>query len=301
MAGVGGLRQLRIAGGRFGGAHKTSEMIDIGEAIGARLVIGLTDGVAKVGDFVGLEAAGDPHFVEISVSGEGQKTGLLIFPAEAADGGLAGSFDDGNMQGLATDLVVVLLALLGGEVNESLIGDSFDKTVAQNIERYAESADFFGVWDAFLNFRAGEGSIRTDGAVVHERATFDDLRSASNGDIGIYELAMGAAVAHAKFADLAGAARGGILVTLAAGLRVVERAQAVGDGFRFLELGLIGGVGGVVRETVGLIVEAGGSFRERRSEREKSDGQQGHADEKFHAHLSGLAKRIYIQTERMPS
>src|SRR5260370_27785657 len=149
-------------------------MIDIGEAVGTWLVIGLADGVAKVGDFVGLEAAGDPHFVEIGVSGEGQKTGLLIFPAEAADGGLAGSFDDGNMQGLATDLVVVLLALLGGEVNESLIGDSFDKTVAQNIERYAESAEFFGVWDAVLNFRAGEASVRTDSAVVHKLAPFTD-------------------------------------------------------------------------------------------------------------------------------
>src|SRR5713226_6419436 len=263
MAGVGGLRQLRIAGGRFGGAHKTSEMIDIGEAIGAWLVIGLADGVAKVGNFVGLEAAGDPHFVEIRVSGEGQKTGLLIFPSEAADGGLAWSFDDGNMQGLATDLVVVLLALLGGEVNESLIGDSFDKTIAQNIERYAESADFFGVWDAFLNFRAGEGSIRTDGAVVHQGAAFDDFRSTSNRDFGTYELAAGTTVAHAKFADLAGAARGGVLMALAAGLRVVKRAKAVGDGFRFIELGLIGGVGGVVRETVGPIVEAGGSFRER--------------------------------------
>src|SRR5229473_2348543 len=199
MARVGGLRQLRIAGGRFGGAHKASEMIDIGEAVGAWLVIGLADGVTKVGDFVGLEAAGDPHFVEISVSGEGQETGLLIFPAEAADGGLAGSFDDGNVQGLAADLVVVLLALLGGEVNESLIGDSFDKTIAQNIERYAESADCFDVREAFLNFRDGEGSVRTDGAVVHERATFEDLRSTSDGDFRILKFAIRATVSHALF------------------------------------------------------------------------------------------------------
>src|SRR5260370_19375661 len=117
MARVGGLRQLRIAGGRFGGAHKASEMIDIGETVGAWLVIGLADGVTKVGDFVGLESAGDPHFVEISVSGEGQKTGLLIFPAEAADGGLAGSFDGGGLQHLAAGLVGGLLALLRGWVN----------------------------------------------------------------------------------------------------------------------------------------------------------------------------------------
>src|SRR5260370_23647034 len=238
-------------------------MIDIGEAVGTWLVIGLADGVAKVGDFVGLEAAGDPHFVEIGVSGEGQKTGLLIFPAEAADGGLSGSFDDGNMQHLAADLVVVLLALLGSEIHERLIGHGFDKTIAQNIERNAESANFFWVRDAFLNFRAGEGSVWTDGTVVHERATFDDLRSASNGDIGIYELAVGTTGAHAKFADLSGGARGGVLMALAAGLRVVKRSQAVGEGPRFIELGLIGGGGGVIHRTIGLVVGAGGSFRKR--------------------------------------
>src|SRR5260370_37154391 len=114
MARVGGLRQLRIAGGRLSGAHKAGEMIDIGETVGTWLVIGLADGVAKIGDFVGLEAAGDPHFVEISVSGEGQKTGLLIFPAETADSGLTRRLDDGNIKQLATNLVVTLLALLLG-------------------------------------------------------------------------------------------------------------------------------------------------------------------------------------------
>src|SRR2546428_3073082 len=112
MAGMGGLCQLCIARGRFSGANEAREMIDIGEAVGTWLVIGLAGGVAKVGDFVGLEAAGDAHFVEIGVGGERQKTGLLVLPAEAADRGLAGGFGDGDMEHLAADLVVVLLALL---------------------------------------------------------------------------------------------------------------------------------------------------------------------------------------------
>src|SRR5260370_480433 len=43
------------------------------------------------------------------------------------------------------------------------------------------------------------------------------------------ELRLGLGGLLCEFADLAGAARGGVLMALAAGLRVVERAQAVGD------------------------------------------------------------------------
>src|SRR5438045_9072312 len=90
MARAGGLRQLGVAGGSFGGAYEARETIDVGEAIGAGLVIGLAGRVAQAGDFVGLEAAGDAHFVEIGVGREGQKAGMLVLPTEAANGGLAG-------------------------------------------------------------------------------------------------------------------------------------------------------------------------------------------------------------------
>src|SRR2546430_336190 len=90
MARAGGLRQLGVAGGSFGGAYEARETIDVGEAIGAGLVIGLAGRVAQAGDFVGLEAAGDAHFVEIGVGREGQKAGMLVLPTEAANGGMSG-------------------------------------------------------------------------------------------------------------------------------------------------------------------------------------------------------------------
>jgi hypothetical protein len=48
-------------------------------------------------------------------------------------------------------------------------------------------------------------------------------------------------------------------MALATGLRVVERAEAIGESLGFVELGLVGGVGGGVDEAVALVVEAGGA------------------------------------------
>ncbi len=70
-------------------------------------------------------------------------------------------------------------------------------------------------------------------------------------------------MANTQFGYLAGAAGSGILMTFTAGLRVIERAEAVGDGFGFLKLHLVRLVSGVVHQPVGLVVEAGGRFRKR--------------------------------------
>src|SRR5438477_8992717 len=238
-------------------------MIDVGGAIRAGLVIGLADGVAKIGDFVGLEAAGDAHFVEIGVSREGQKAGMLVLPAEAANGGLARGLENGNVEDLTANLLVVFLTLFPGEVHESLIRDRFHKAIAQEVQRNAECANFLRVRHALLNFRGGEGAVWANGAVVHQCAALDDFRPASNGYIWVYELAVGATMADAQFGDLAGAAGSGILMAFAARLRVVEWAEAVGDGFGFLKLGLIGGVRGVVDHAIGFIGKTGGSFGKR--------------------------------------
>ena len=159
--------------------------------------------------------------------------------------------------------MVVLFALLFGEVEESLIRDRFHKAITENIQRDAEGANLLGVRDAFLDFRAGKGAIRADGAVVHEGTPLDDLGAAGDGNFGIHKLAAGAAVTDAQLVDLAGTPGDGILVALAAGLRVVERPKALGDAVRFLELCLIRRVRGVIHQTVGLIVEARGRFRKR--------------------------------------
>ena len=104
----------------------------------------------------------------------------------------------------------------------------------------------------------------------------------------------------AQFIDLARASRCRILVALPARLCVIERAQALGDGFGFLKLGLIGRVGSVVHQTVAFVVEARRCFRKGRSKEEKSTSQQGHTDKAFHGHL-GLVRKIYAETARKPS
>jgi hypothetical protein len=49
-------------------------------------------------------------------------------------------------------------------------------------------------------------------------------------------------------------------VALAAGLRVIERAQAVADAFHFIKLCLVSLVRGLVHHPVALAVESGGRF-----------------------------------------
>ncbi len=150
---------------------------------------------------------------------------------------------------------MILLALLLGEIDKSLIGNGLHESIAQKIQRNAEGANLFRVRHALLNFRAGEGAVRADGAVVHQGTAFDNLGSAGDGDFGILKFAVGAAMTSAQFIDLAGAAGGGILMALSARLRVIERAEAVGDGFGFLKPGLIRRVGRIVHQTVAFAVE----------------------------------------------
>src|SRR5207245_2523278 len=98
---------------------------------------------------------------------------------------------------------------------------------------------------------------------------------ARDGYVWIDELTVGSVMADAQFGDLAGAAGRGILVAFAARLRVVEWAEAVGDGFAFLKLGLIGGVRGVVGHSVGFIGKTGGGLWKRRSEQKDREHEAG--------------------------
>src|SRR5882762_1490906 len=98
--------ELRIAAGRFRGAHEACEAIDIGKAVGAGLVIGFRSVIANIGYLIGLQAVGDAHFVEVRIAGEREQAGVLVLPAEAADAHLSGSFHDGDIKDLTADLSV---------------------------------------------------------------------------------------------------------------------------------------------------------------------------------------------------
>ncbi len=100
-------------------------------------------------------------------------------------------------------------------------------------------------------------------------------------------------MADAQFRNLAGATGCGILVALAAGLRVIERAEAVGDLLDFIKLHLIRRVRGVVHQPVALVVEAGGRFWKDRSEEKSGNRQHGQSNEEFHEYLNRPVAEIY--------
>jgi hypothetical protein len=63
-------------------------------------------------------------------------------------------------------------------------------------------------------------------------------------------------------------------VALAAGLRVVQRSETVGEMLDLFERVLVRGVGSVVNEAIAFIIESRWSFGNRRSERKKPERQK---------------------------
>src|SRR2546426_1035274 len=103
---VGRVRQLRISRRRLRGSHKTSEAIDIGQAVRSRGVFWIWDRVAQRGHFGGHQTAGDAHFVEVGVSGERQQAGMLILPAKSSNPIRTGCFKNGNRNRLAANFAM---------------------------------------------------------------------------------------------------------------------------------------------------------------------------------------------------
>ena len=69
-------------------------------------------------------------------------------------------------------------------------------------------------------------------------------------------------MSHAQLGNLAGGSRERCLVTLAAGLGIVERAESIGgDGLDLLEKLLISLAPVRIRKSVALVVESGDCFR----------------------------------------
>src|SRR6266849_3955408 len=76
---------------------------------------------------------------------------MLVLPSEAPDGESAIGFQNGDAHGLSTDEAAGVGTLRGGEIEERLVSDGFDETVAECVERHAESTDGFRGADALLS------------------------------------------------------------------------------------------------------------------------------------------------------
>src|ERR1022692_212877 len=171
-------------------------MIDVGKTVGAHLVVGLRNGVAQVRHFIRLETISNPHFVQVSVCREGEQAGVLVFPTKATDGSFAGSFKDRNSQRNSADLAMALAALLFRDIHERLVRNSFDETVAQQIQRHPKGADLFCVGHSLLDISVWIRTVGTDGAIVHQGASGDDFLAVSDWNRGVLELAMAANMAN---------------------------------------------------------------------------------------------------------
>jgi hypothetical protein len=81
-------------------------------------------------------------------------------------------------------------------------------------------------------------------------------------DLRILELAVEIELSHAQLGNLAGGSRDRCLVTLAAGLGVVERSESIrGDAFDLLEKLLVRPASLRIGKSVALVVESGDGFR----------------------------------------
>src|SRR5262249_27091506 len=107
----------------------------------------------------------------------------------------------------------------------------------------------------------------------------------SDGNVRRAEVAIGAVVADTQHGNLGGSAGDGILMTFAAGLRVVERAKPVGNLLEFVEFGEVGLMRGLVHHAVGFIVEPGWriGWWGRGKKQKKTDGSRG--DQELHSLL----------------
>ena len=104
--------------------------------------------------------------------------------------------------------------------------------------------------------------FRTDGAIVHQRAVLDHLRAVIDRNFRGLKEAMGIDVADAQFAYLTGSAADWRLMTLAAGLGIVERPKAIGsDMLHLLEELLVGLAPVRIGKAVALVIESGERFR----------------------------------------
>src|SRR5262249_23575366 len=107
-----------------------------------------------------------------------------------------------------------------------------------------------GVGNPFLDLGA-------DGAIVDQSPALDDFRAMVDGNLGILEETVVIVMADAQFRKLAGGARYRRLMTLAAGLRVVQRSESIrSDLFDLVKEFQVRLAAIRVGETVALIIKS---------------------------------------------
>src|SRR2546426_6726443 len=131
----------------------------------------------------------------------------------------------------------------------------FRSPVSEQIEGRAERANLLRLRHAFLKLDVREGGIGTNCAIIDKRAAGNHCCAVGDRDAGIDKLSSRVAVPHAQLGDLAESAGDRVLMAFAARLRVVDRPEAIGYVFDFIELLLIRLMSGLIDDAIRLTVK----------------------------------------------
>jgi hypothetical protein len=176
---------------------------------------------------------------------------VLVFPSETTDAVAAFAIGDDHFERLPADHSVRCFALFFANVEQGFVSDSFNISVTERVR--SESRGAYRLTSRYVLLNLG-----ANGAVIHEVAIPDDFSSMIDRDLRILKLAMGIEMSHPYFGDLAGGASHWSLVTLAAGLGVVEGAESIGcNMFCFLKKLLVGLAPVQIGKSIALVIESG--------------------------------------------
>jgi hypothetical protein len=101
---------------------------------------------------------------------------------------------------------VGLLALFLSQSNQGFVGNRLHKTVSQNTQRHPRGADVLASGHVLLDFCVRESGIWTNGAIIHQGATGDDLGSMRDRNVRVMKKVVWPYVAYAQLGHLAGPA-----------------------------------------------------------------------------------------------
>ncbi len=155
---------------RLGPPDKRRKVIDGVHTDRVGGIFGIGFDLANAGGVDRLQAIGHAHLVQIGVTYEGEQAAMLIFPAETSDPRLAGSFEDGNLDGLSLNYAAADVRLVAGNIQQRPIVDRLDEAVSQGVEDGPERANVLGIRHVLLRLRAG-------GAIVDEGPAGDRARA----------------------------------------------------------------------------------------------------------------------------
>ena len=159
------------------------------------------------------------------------------------------------------DAELGLAALPACDGLQQRVGNGLHVAVAEEAHRDAQRTNVLRIGEMLLGVAVGVLRARADGLVVDQRPVGDDDRAASDADLGEDEVPLRVAVSGAELGDLASSSCDRVLVTVATGVGVVERAQPGGDLLLLVERGLVGTVCREIHHPVGLAVEGGERVR----------------------------------------